>query len=140
MYDELKKNIFEGILTYKEKNATNGLYYHVMAEELGLNKEQVLSECKYLEDDGCLEKEKMKFPGERVHTVGIRITSKGKTALQTIYNPEWVKQNNKEKEEEKTLRKRGIENIETSLRWTKWGVIGAIVLGAISLIYTIFKP
>ncbi len=111
-----------------------------MAEELGLDEAEVVSECKYLEDDGYLEKEKSTWPGGDVHTIGIRITSKGKTALQTIYNPEWVKQNNKEKEDKINLKKREIKSVESSHKWTKIGVIAAIMISLFSLIISVIKP
>jgi len=140
MSDELKKRILEAYLDHTEKNATLGLYYHVIAEELGLDTDEVVSECKYLEDDGYLEKEKRKFSGDKELTTGIRITSNGKTALQTIYNLEWVKQNKKEKEDEINLKKREIKSVETSYRWIKIGVIAAIVFSLLSLIVSIMKP
>ena len=140
MSDELKKKILESYLDHTEKSATTGLYYHKMAEELGLDEAEVVSECQYLEDDGYLEKEKMTWSGGNVHTIGIRITSKGKTALQTIYNPEWVKQNNKEKEDKINLKKREIKSVESSHKWTKIGVIAAITISLFSLIISLIKP
>ena len=139
MSDELKKTILEAYLDHTEKSATTGLYYHVMAKELGLNEDKVVSECKYLEDDRCLEKEKIKIPGDRDLSIGVRITSKGKTALQTIYNPEWVKQNNKEKEDKINLREREIKSVESSLKWIKIGVIAAIAFSLFSLIISVMK-
>jgi len=140
MSDKLKKKILEKYLEHAKKSEYLGLWSRDIAKELELDEDEVKTECNFLEDDGHLEKEIMEWSGGQRHAVGVRITSKGKTALQTIYNPDWVKQNNKEKEEGKKLKKREITNFESSLRWTKLGVIGAIVLGAFSLIYTILKP
>ena len=106
MSDELRKIILEAYLKHTEKSTTHGLWYDEIAKELGLDKKEVTAECGYLEDDEYIEKEKMRFPEGKVLSVGVRITSKGKEALQTIYNPEWVKQKNKEKEEATEIEER----------------------------------
>jgi len=54
------------------------------------------------------------------------LTKKGVKALDTIYNPEWVKQQETEKQEEKDLRK-----------WSKIGTKAAIVIGSSGLILSI---
>jgi DNA-binding PadR family transcriptional regulator len=96
-------------------------------------------ESKHLEDEGLLETEYFDSSGKKT-AIGIRITSKGKKALETIYNPEWVEQQEKEKQEEKELRKREVESSESSNKFTKIGVISAIIISIVSLIVSILKP
>ena len=139
MSAELQKKILKKYLEYTENGKTSGLYFHEMAKILDEDKEKVKAECQFLEDEKYLEREKTDVLGKKV-TISVRITSKGREALETIYNPEWVEQNKKAKNEEKKLREREIINAETSHKWTKYGVIVAIILGGISLVVSIFKP
>ena len=101
MSDELRKIILEAYLKHTEESTTAELWYHKIAKELGLDENKVQTECIYLENNGYLEKEKGRFPGDRILTTGVRITSKGKKALRTTYNSEWIKQNEKKEKEAK---------------------------------------
>jgi hypothetical protein len=142
MSDELKRKILEKYLEHSEQSQDFGTWHHKIADELTDNKDEkslIIAECGFLQDDGCLE-DIMREAFGKNSSIGVRITSKGKRALSTTLDPKWVKQNEKEKQEEKDLKKREIKNVETSLKWTKVGVIGAIVIGIISLIYTALKP
>lgn len=142
MLNELKKKILEKYLELSEKSHTTNAWHHTIADELTENEEeraQIITECGFLQDDGYLEKIIIDAFGKNI-PIGIRITAKGRKALQTIYDPEWVNQNNKEKRDEKKLKEREIKNAENNYKWTKIGVIGAIVLGIVSIIYTAFKP
>lgn len=142
MSHELKKKILEKYLELSEKSQTMGAWHHTIADELTENEEeraQIITECGFLQDDGYLEKIITEAFNKNI-AIGIRITSKGRKALQTIYDPEWVKQNNKGKKDEQKLKEREIKNAENNYKWTKIGVIGAIVLGIFSIIYTAFKP
>ena len=69
----------------------------------------------------------------------LRITTLGKEALRTTYNPEWVKQQEKEKQEEKDLRNRKIDLAESSHTWTKIGTGFAIAISLIALVISIIK-
>lgn len=141
MSDELKRKILEIYLENTEKDRTMGNWYHVVAESSGLNKTEFTTECQFLEDEEYLEKIIHRgASNDRDVTLGVRITAKGKKALQTIYNPEWVTQNNKEKQDEEDLRIREIKNAESSHKWTKIGIVIAIILGVTSFIYTTIKP
>lgn len=136
MSDELRKIILETYLKHTEESTTHGLWYHAIAKELGLDENIVKAECGYLEDDECIEEEKMTFPGNKVHGVGVRITSKGKEALQTIYNPEWVTQKNKEKVEAKVIDERRHQELVSASKGSKLikiGVIAAIGISVLSL-------
>ncbi len=143
MSNELRKIILEAYLKHTEESTTTGLWYHEIAKELGLDEKKVIAECGYLEDDECIEKEKIRFSGGRVSSIGVRITSKGKEALQTIYNPEWVKQKNEEKEEAKEIEeRRHRENLEVQRKANKNQWVGIIIVGIIGiagLIITIIK-
>jgi len=140
MSDELKRKILEIYLENTEKGRTVGNWYHTVAESMEEDNTKVISVCEDLEDEKCLEKITERFPGDKVLPTGIRITSKGKKELETTYNPEWVKQNKKEKQDEKNLRIREIRTAESSHRWTKIGIVIAIILGITSFIYTTIKP
>jgi len=140
MSDELKRKILEIYLENTEKDRTTGNWYHTVAESLDEDNSIIESLCHDLEDEKCLEKITMRFPGDKVLPTGIRITSEGKTALQEKYNSEWVKQNNKEKQDEKDLRLREVKTAESSHKWTKIGIVVAIILGIASFIYTTIKP
>ena len=136
MSDELKRKLLEIYLENTEKGRTSGNWYHIVAESLEEDNSIIESLCKDLEDEECLEKETMKFTNGKALTTGIRITSKGKTDLQEKYNPEWVKQKNKEEQEEKDLRKKEVRIAESSHRWTKIGIVVAIIGVIASFIYT----
>ena len=140
MSDELKRKILEIYLEHTENGRTMGNWYNTFAESSGLNNAEVESEGQYLEDEGCLEKITRKFSNGKELATGIRITSKGKKELQTTYNPEWVKQNNKEKQDEKDLRLREVKITESSHRWIKIGIVVSIIGVIASLIYTTIKP
>jgi len=141
MSDELKRKILEIYLENTEKGRTTGNWYHVVAESIpGLDKTEFISECQYLEDEEYLEKIMMKWSGGDERAIGVRITSKGKTALNEIFNPEWVKQKNKEERDEKDLRERVVKIAESSHKWTKIGIVVAILGVIASFIYTTFKP
>jgi len=133
--DELRKIILEAYLIHTEKSTTRGLWPSEIAKELGLDEKKVTAECGYLEDDECIEKVKAKLTDGRDITMGIRITSKGKEALQTRYNPEWVKQKNKEEEEAKGIgERRHRENIEVQRKANKNQWIGIIIVGIIGVV------
>ncbi len=136
MNDELRKTVLEAYLKHTESSSTAGLWGDVIAEELGLDKTLVSSEVQYLIDDEYLEKIKIDF-GDKEHAVGIRITSKGKKALRTLFNPKWVTEQEKQKENARKLKQRELDQAESSSKWTKIGVVAAILIGLASLVYSI---
>jgi len=142
MSDELKKKILEKYEDFSEKDQILGTWPREVAKNLSSDKNEqskIIEQCRFLEDDEFLEKVMMTSFGKETN-VGTRITSEGKKALTTILDPEWVKQHEKEIEDEKVLKKKEIETRTTNLKWTKYGIIGAIALGAISLLVAILKP
>ena len=132
---DLKKIILKTYLKHTEEGSTHGLYFHAVAKELKLDENQVNSECQYLMDDGLLEKITSTFPDNKILTIGVRITSKGKEALHTTYNPEWVKRHQKEEKETKNLedrRHRELVNSTKGSKIVKIGVIAAIIISLLS--------
>jgi len=71
-----------------------------------------------------------------------RVTDIGIRELETTYNPEYQKQlekqreDQKEEEEKEQERQEGLEDTrhKDNLKWTKWGVIGALALGSIGAV------
>ena len=71
-----------------------------------------------------------------------RITDDGITALETTYNPEYQEQLLEEQrikefdDEQERLRqeKREDKKHKDTIKWTKWGEIGAIIIGSIGAI------
>jgi len=70
---------------------------------------------------------------------GKQITTLGKEALQTEYNPEWIKEQKKEKQEERDLREREVKASEGGHKWTKIGTIAAIIISVLALAFSILK-
>jgi len=135
MSNDLKKIILKIYLKHTEEGSTIGLYFHEVAKELELEENQVVSECEYLLDDGLIEEIISGGLDDRKHTIGVRITSKGKEALHTIYNPEWIKQQEKKKKEAKDLddkRHRELVNSTKGSTIVKIGVIAAITISLLS--------
>ena len=88
------------------------------------------------------EKEYITFVETRVDNTTFHfldINDKGIDAFKTIYDPEWVNRKKIEQEQEKQLKEREFRLTETSYRWTKIGVITAIIFSALSLIVSILK-
>ena len=136
MSDELKKTILETYLKHTEIGATTGLWYHEIAKELGLDKNQVETECAYLEDDEYIEKIEMEFSGGKKYDIGVRITSKGKEALRTIYNPEWIKQNRSEQKKVKDIEEKRHQELVKAAKGSKIikiAVVSAVIISLFAL-------
>ena len=68
------------------------------------------------------------------------INDKGIEALKALYDPEVVKRKKLEQKQERQQKEREIKLTETSHKWTKIGVITAIIISSLSLIVSILRP
>ena len=113
-------------------------YYDGIADEIGETLKNAKISCSYLYQKGLVRYWKIDTYA-RNGSWPLRITAEGEDALQTIYNPEWVKLQENEKVKEKDLREREVKASESSHLWTKIGTISAIVMSVIAIMISLFK-
>lgn len=71
-------------------------------------------------------------------TYKIRITARGKEALQTVFNAAWVEKEISKQDREQELKERKIRVAESNARWIKIGAIAAIIAGFIGAAHFAF--